>query len=509
MSPHELKGERWRDTVPLTTYKKEMYMDEKHRLTADVVVCGCGSSGLAAALTVCYGGASVIALEKRSAPGGTSIFAEGLFAVGSKIQVQNGISISTDDAFRAHMEYSHWVANGRLVKTFMDESASTIDWLQQQGVEFEGVKSISPSGPRVWHVMTGNPVTRGAGLVKSLVERARQNGVKILLQTPVKELLTNDKNRVTGVVAVDNDGKTITIEAKAVIIATAGFQNNKDMLEEQIGMGSAIATHDLDMTGDGIRMAWGVGAAPEGTNVVLGGAGIKGENRTSSLAAIVFQPYLWVNQDAERFCPEDVVYFLNAHVKYTNGIRYTIFDENTKAYLMQKGIDRGMGHARPKGYRLETLDSDIGHGMAAGKVFVADTLSELAEKINIPDRNFQATVEEYNRFCDEGHDGAFAKNPAYLQPVRRARFYAVRCNLSIWCTLGGIKINDKMEVLDRKRQVIPGLYAVGNCAGGLYGDTYDIDITTGGALGFAVNSGRIAGKNALHYIGLDVLASRS
>jgi fumarate reductase flavoprotein subunit len=482
-----------------------MHMDETGCLAVDVAVCGCGSSGLAAALTACYGGASVIALEKRSAPGGTSIFAEGLFAVESNLQAQNGISITKDDAFRTHMEYSHWRANGRLVKRFMDESALTIDWLQQQGVEFEEVKAISPGGPRVWHVMKGNPITRGAGLVKCLVNRARQNGVKILLKMPARKLLMSDKNRITGVVAVGEDGKAIRIEAKAVIIATAGFQNNREMLEEQIGMGSAIAAYDLDMMGDGIHMAWEVGAAPEGTDVVLGGARIKGEDRTSSLNAIVFQPYLWVNEEGERFCPEDIVYFLNPHVKYTNGTRYTIFDENTKAYLMQNGLDRGTGHARLKGYRLETLDADIKRGVTEGKVFVADTLSELAGKIGMRDASLQATVDEYNRFCDEGHDGTFAKDPLYLQSVRQARFYAVKCSLSVHCTLGGIKINEKMEVLDRKGQVIPGLYAVGNCGGGLYGDTYDIKQTTGGALGFAVNSGRIAGKSALRYIGLDAV----
>jgi fumarate reductase flavoprotein subunit len=480
---------------------KEKRMDQMDRLEADVVVCGCGSSGLTAALTASYGGARVIALEKRSAPGGTSLFAEGLFAVESKMQVQNGISASKDDVFRTHMEYSHWRANGRLVKRFMDESASTIEWLQQHGVEFEEVRAIAPGGPRVWHVMKGNPVTRGAGLINSLVGRARQNGVRILLQTAARELLT-EENRIRGIIAVDKAGKEVRIDGKAVIIATAGFQNNREMLREYTGMGSAITPYDLDMTGDGIRMAWEVGAAPEGTDVVLGGTGIKGENRTSSLAAIMFQPYLWVNHDGERFCPEDVVYFLNAHIKYTNGTRYTVFDENTKAHLMEKGIDRGMGHARPVGYRPETLDAELERGVAEGKVFMADTLSELAAKTGMSGERLQGTVDEYNRFCDEGHDGVFAKNPSYLQPVRQARFYAVKCGLSLHCTLGGIKINDRMEVLDKKGQIIPGLYAGGNCAGGMYGDTYDIAHTTGGALGFAVNSGRIAGESALHYIGL-------
>jgi len=481
-------------------------MNQTSDLATDVVVCGCGSSGLIAGLTARYGGASVIMFEKRSAPGGTSLFAEGMFAVESGMQLRNNISITREEAFRKHMEYSHWRANGRLVRRFIDESASTIDWLEQQGVEFEGVEAAKPGGPRVWHVMKGNPITRGAGLINSLVAKVKQNGVRICLRTPVKELLINKENRVIGVIAVDSSGNTVRVDTKAVVISTGGFQNNKEMLKEYTSAGMAMASYNIDMTGDGIRMAWAVGAAPEGTNVLLGATGIEGENRGSAIAAIMFQPYLWVNQEGERFCAEDITFstpfILNAHINQTNGTRYTIFDENTKIHLMQRGIDRGMGHAKQAGDKLVTLDADLDRGVTQGKVFIANTLSELAGKIGVRGEILQATVDEYNRCCEEGHDRIFAKNPDYLQPVRQARFYAVKCHLSLHCTLGGIKINDKMEVLDKKGGIIPGLYAVGNCAGGLYGDTYDIGNTTGGALGFAVNSGRIAGKNILQYIGL-------
>ena len=202
------------------------------------------------------------------------------------MQARNNIAITKDEVFKRHMEYSRWRANGRLVRRFIDESASTIDWLEQQGVEFEGVEAMKAGGPRVFHVMKGNPITRGAVLINSLVAKAKQNGVRIYIHTPAKELLTDKENRIIGVIAVDNNGNTIRVDTKAVVISTAGFQNNKEMLEEYTGLGSAMASYNLDMTGDGIRMAWAVGAAPEGTSVVLGATGIEGENRSSSLAAI-------------------------------------------------------------------------------------------------------------------------------------------------------------------------------------------------------------------------------
>ena len=124
----------------------------------------------------------------------------------------------------------------------------------------------------------------------------------------------------------------------------------------------------------------------------------------------------------------------------------------------------------------------------------------MSNKIGAKNDVLKNTVNEYNRFCEKGHDDFFAKNPKYLQPVKEPKFYALRVHLRFWGTLGGIKINEKTEVLNNEDEVIPGLYAVGNDAGGLWGDTEDL-LLPGEALGFALNSGRIAGKNALNYIG--------
>lgn len=113
----------------------------------------------------------------------------------------------------------------------------------------------------------------------------------------------------------------------------------------------------------------------------------------------------------------------------------------------------------------------------------------------------RATVDEYNGFCEKGHDDLFAKDPRYLRPLKEPTFYALKCNAVFLGTLGGIRINHKTEVVDKRGNPIPGLYAGGMDAGGIYGDSYDV-VTCGGTLAFALNSGRIAGKNALEYIGM-------
>ena len=112
----------------------------------------------------------------------------------------------------------------------------------------------------------------------------------------------------------------------------------------------------------------------------------------------------------------------------------------------------------------------------------------------------KATVEEYNAFCDKGHDDLFAKEPKYLRPLIGARFYAVKTRTVFLGTLGGIKINHKAEVLDKKGRVVPGLYAGGYDAGGMYGDSYCISATSGLSSAFATNSGRIAGRSAVEYM---------
>jgi fumarate reductase flavoprotein subunit len=131
-------------------------------------------------------------------------------------------------------------------------------------------------------------------------------------------------------------------------------------------------------------------------------------------------------------------------------------------------------------------------------VFVAETLDELARKMGIDGPALQKTVEEYNGFCAKGHDDQFAKEPVYLRPVRTPKFYGFKCYTDFLCTCGGIRINEKTEVLDGNDEVISGLYAVGCDAGGMYGDSYDV-VASGIGSSFALNSGRIAGENALKY----------
>jgi fumarate reductase flavoprotein subunit len=470
----------------------------------DVVVAGAGGSGLAAALTLAEGGAKVVIFEKMPFAGGSFLFVEGTFAADSDMQRKRNIKVTRDEAFRGIMEYSHWKANAALVRAFVDKSASTIDWLEKQGVEFTEPTGVLLGGPRTWHLFKG----LGGVAINVLVANAVKKGVEVRYETTVKHLLREGNGPVTGAVVEDKTGKQIKVQAKGVIIATGGYPNNKEWIKKYSGFDLEVTLFLLgrcNKTGEGIQMAWEAGAAEEGVGVIHLNIGSPPKiGARSHIWGAVGQPTLWVNRDGVRFCDETIVeniaYAGNAMAKQKGGYVFRIFDEETKIQLAENG-GIGVGMYVPSRTPLTYLDTKIKAAVEEKNpfIFVADTLDELANKMGIDRGIFKKTVEEYNRFCEKGHDDQFAKDPEYLRPVKTPRFYAFKCYMNFLGTLGGIKINEKTEVLDKDDEVIPGLYAVGNDAGGLYGDSYDV-IASGASSGFALNSGRIAGENALKYI---------
>lgn len=476
----------------------------------DIIVIGAGASGLSAAVTAAEGGAKVLLLEKTGHIGGSSNFAEGMFAVESDIQRRNYINYSRDEAFRAIMNYSHWRANPRLVRAFVDESGGTIRWLEKQGVEFIEPAANMPDGLRTWHILKGPLRAMGSTMVKKLTERARGLGVDIKLSAGAEKIL-KENSRITGVIA-DIGGKPRQISARAVVIGSGGYGNNREWIKKYTGFDlgeNIIPIASVDKVGDGIRMAWEVGAAEEGMGVLhffrVGPMG-PGVPLKGHLECAVAQPDLWVNQRGERFCDEGIsfndTFEGNAIARLKEGRNYTLFDEAAKQQMMENGIDRSVAYKNLPGTRLVNFDKELETALQKGNrdVFAAGTIEELAHQLGIDPAVLQATVEEYNRYCETGHDRLFVKDPKYLRPIKTPRFYAIKAYTVFLGSLGGIKVNHNLEVLDNEERVIPGLYAVGTDVGGLYGDSYNFQYSSGSTLGFAVNSGRIAGRSAAKYV---------
>jgi fumarate reductase flavoprotein subunit len=466
---------------------------------ADVLVIGSGASGLAAAVTVAEAGANVIVFEKQRSIGGTSNFFKGTFAVESDMQRERYVTYTRDEAFKNIMEYGHWRANPRLVRAIVDESAETIRWLQRQGVEFSDATINMINAPRTYHIIQGE----GAAVVKVLATRLKERGGDIRLAMPAKRIL-KEGNRVGGVYA-EEDGEDTPIKGKAVIIASGGYANNKEWIKKYTGFDLNVNLQpvgNVDKTGDGIRMAWEMGAAEEGISTLelfrIGGGPV---------SSAVIQPDLWVNQAGERFCDESTTFYDtsegNANARHREGYTYSLFDDSIIQRLKEYGLDKAITPESLPGQRLVEFDKHLSAALANDptQVFEANSIEELATKIGMAPTVLRATVEEYNGFCEKRHDDLFAKDLKYLRPLRGPKFYAAKAQTVFLGTMGGIKTNHKMEVIDKKDAAIPGLYAVGYDVGGMYGHDYCMQVASGLSSAFAINSGRLAGKNALKYLG--------
>lgn len=471
-------------------------------LEADIIVVAGGVAGLAASIAAAEKGAKVIVFEKGSTTGGTGNMGMGPLGVESRLQRQKKMGPSKDEAFKEFMDFTHWQVDAQLVRAYLDKAATTIDWLEQMGVEFEEPLPYFPGGWPTWHIV--KPRT-GEGcaskMFKIMTDKAKAMGVQILLQTPVEKLIKQG-NKITGVVAEDRSGKSIQANAKAVIIATGGFGDNPQWIKKQTGYewGRDLQSFRIPgLVGDGIRMAWEVGAVSTEMRMEL--IYLMPGELEPELAETFRQPHLMVNLLGDRFVNEEMAnpaFMGNAISRQKNRSAFIIFDENIKQHMESVGFDSF--HEVFPFTKVSDLDALIQNAFKVGykDIFVADTLEELAEKTGIDPNGLKATVNEYNGFCDKGVDPIFNKNPKLLRPITTPKYYAGKFLPGAYGSLGGIKINYKTEVLNKNWEKIPGLYAAGTDACSIYGDTY-VFILPGNTMGFALNSGRIAGEHAAEY----------
>lgn len=476
-------------------------------LNCDVVVVAAGPAGLAAAISAAESDLSVIVLEKSMNAGGAANMAMGPLGIGTSVQRRELSTMDKNKAFDMFMNYTHWRVDGNLVRKYFDKSADTIDWLQDMGVEFYKASKYFPRSEPSWHIVkpeSGEPGPRAAGtMIKRMVERALELGVEFYYETPAKELI-KDENRITGVIAEGKDGKEIRVNCKAAVVATGGFGDNATMVKQYTGY-----EYDKDffgfripgLVGDGIKMAWNIGAGKTDISMELA-ASLPGENVTGSIHAAFSQPNLLVNLQGERFFNEEYfensTYAANAVNIQQDRCAFMIIDETIKRYYLKKGVDVMSMVLHQEDINGFDEQMEIAVQQGNPYLFIADTIEELAEKTGINYDNLIETIEDYNDACD-ARDEAFGKDPKYMKPLKKGRYYAAKFFPGAYGTLGGIKINHKTEVLTQDFKVIEGLYAAGTDTCTIYGDSY-MFLLPGNTMGYALNSGRMAGENLADYI---------
>lgn len=488
----------------MSSIMRSKRISKAKNLEADVVVIGGGGTGFAAASAASEKGAKVLLLEKRRTMGGNSVFAHGLFAAESPVQKLQSIAALKDDIFKMAMDYSHWTINPRIFRALIEKSGDTIQWLENKGLKFGTIRSMYPGiDAPVFHGLEP-PDKAGPTIVKRLREHCEKLGTEVLHNCRAKKIFKGKDGKVSGILAV-MEGKEQRIRAKSIIIATGGYTGNKKLLKKHYPLYSEdIVFLGIPHTGDGLKMAVEAGAVTEGLGVML--LHPHYYNGSVRINTIAQEPStMWVNKKGERFTSETVSFKAiecgNAVNRQLGKCNHVLFDHNILKSIEDHGFLRGGSHGEHEvsGVKLTNLHETLDSETVKGDVKISNSLKDIADWIGVLPEVLQNSVSEYNRFCSQGYDEIFNKERRYLKALKTPPYYAVRTFVACLDTIGGIKINHHMEVVDHHDNPIPGLYAGGDAAGGWESETYCLFIP-GSAFGFAVNSGRIAGENASKYV---------
>ena len=472
-----------------------------------IVVIAAGPSGLSAAVQAAEDGEDVLVVEKAAAVGGAANMGMGPLGIGTRYQKQNMYDISVEKAFQMFMEYTHYNVDARLVKRYFEQSAETIEWLEDMGVEFEGAFRYFPKSEATWHIVktdTGIGPRAASFMNKALYAKAQELGVNVLLETPAKKILMKD-GRVAGVLATDKVGREIEIACQAAIICTGGAGCNKQFILDETGY-----KHGEDMfnfaipgiMGDGLKMAWEAGADKLPVRIEQAASVVGVEDLPGSVSNIFGQPNLLVNKFGKRFMNEDdmqnATYLSNAVSHQKDRTGFSIVDSSIVRYYMKNGVDN-VSLVRPDPDVSDFMDGvKMAQENGNDGLIVADTIEELAELAGIHADNLVETVEDYNDYCDSV-DEEFFKPKKYLRPLVKAPFYCAKICPGGYGTVGGIRINENCEACDKEFEPIPGLYAAGADSCNIYDDSY-MFLLPGNSMGYAVNTGRIAGMSAAEYV---------
>jgi flavocytochrome c len=457
----------------------------------DVVVVGSGFAGLAAAISARSEGASVLLLEGSGDIGGSSALSGGkVMGAGTRIQRQHGIEDDPEDLYRFYMALNRFRLEPAVIRALANESGATVDWLEDLGVEFD--PRLMTSGEEKvarMHITTGE----GHAVVATLARHARSIGVEFARGMQVDRLLVRN-GEVRGVAVGDDE-----LETSSVVLATGGFGANHELVERYL---PELAADDWywyigAFTSNGSAFALG-----EQVDAQVVGHGNAARLITPDFGNILEGGYLpgWlmiVNAEGRRFYDETSSYSVTAPIVESQPAPvYAVFDDAAKrasspaTVEATKKVSVGKRDGRAQKWVSAMIDEQLEHR----KVLRADTLDDLADQMGVPRERFVAAVQQYNDDCAIGSDSHFGKRPDVLQAIAVAPFYATELRLShVAVTAVGLRIDADARVVDDLGHPVAGLFAAGECTGGVVGETY---VGSGNSITNAFVFGRIAGRSA-------------
>jgi fumarate reductase flavoprotein subunit len=451
-------------------------------LQTDVVVIGAGLAGHCAAIEAAHAGVRVLLIERESAVGGSSVLSGGSFAfAGTDKQAAAGVEDTPELLARDFLAVGGHRNDPALVNVYAQNQLAAYQWLVARGVQFGPL--ISGAGQSVPRLHPANPVE----VVRLLTEEILANkAITLVTDARVTRLHRNaETGRVDGV-AWTHGGQAMQTEVKGgVVITSGGFSRNQQMMEE-ICPGQAKATRvgGNGSQGEGLKLAGMLGAGLRDMAYVKGTFGNHPDahprEHTAMLA--IYKGAIAVNKLGRRFADESISYKLlgDACLQQPDAIGYQILDQT----IMEQAVPVSPMFNFPK--RLEE-----------GRLFKADTLEALAERIGVDAQTLTATVTRYNEDVAKGRDTEFGREGIVqgygkLTPIQRAPFYAYPSTSAVIATYCGLTVAPDMGVIDLMGEPIAGLYAAGEVTGGFHGQAF----MTGTSLGKCVVCGRVAGASA-------------
>lgn len=449
---------------------------------ADVVVVGAGMAGYCCAIEAAMHGASVILLEKEPAPGGSSILSGGSFAfAGTGQQRAAGIEDTTDRLLDDLRAVGRGYADDLLLQAFGQEQLAAWRWLQSLGLQFGRPKvAAGQSVPRTHR-------TDPHRMFELLDAAAARTGrVTLRRSTAATRLIRNGVDGAVIGVAATEGQSTFQIGAqRAVVLATGGFMRSEALLEKFApAQASALRMGGAGCTGDGLLMAWHLGADLRDVGFIKSTFGIHpdaGPEDHHFLHAI-YMGAIAVNRLGRRFVNESLSYKLvgDACLIQPGAVGFQIFDRVVVDLAPTDGSS-----------------FDVANELRAGRLIQAPSLAALAARLGIESAELQATVARYNKAVAEGADREFGRTSlssgwGRLVSLEHPPFYGYPSRSAVVGTYCGLVVDRGMHVRDVFGASIANLLAAGHVTGGFHGAGY----MTGTALTKAVVFGRIAGRTA-------------
>lgn len=441
----------------------------------DLIVIGSGGAGLTSALQASELGLRPLILEKMPRLGGnTTRASSGMNAAETEVQVEHKVIDDMQTFYDETYNGGGRANNEGLLKYFVTHSALAINWLTQHKIVLDDLTLMGGmTKARTHRPHDGAPV--GGYLVTELLKQIEKAKIPVVVDAQVTEILRDGK--ITGI-NVTISGKPMKINAPVVVLATGGFGANAKMISEvRPDLADYRTTNQPGATGDGIELAKQVGAMLTDMDQVQVHPTVQQDTDHAYLIgeAVRGEGAILVNSQGERFTNE-----LATRDKVTTAID-ELPEKSAFLVLDQAVYDRVMA--------MKFYDS-------IGLVKHGDTIAGLAENMKIPADKLSWTMTEWNVAVNSHGDSKYQRTTGMHHELNHAPYYAVHIAPAVHYTMGGVAINDKTQVLDTTGQVIKGLFAAGEIAGGLHGHNR----IGGNSIAETVIFGRQAGKQAYKYL---------